>query len=792
MHPDRRRQFEALYRVTQACTPEKRVVLLAQADPELRREVEARLAQETTILTTETLCGVGTHLGPYRLEAAIGAGGMGEVFRATDTRLYRAVAIKVLPRDQMSDPARKRRLLQEARAISALNHPNICALYDIGDQDGVAYLVMEYIEGETLTARLRQGPLPIELLVRYGLDAAGALALAHSRGIIHRDLKPSNLMVTALGIKVLDFGLAKVPEPAAEPPVTVTQGIIGTPAYMSPEQARGEPLDGRADIFSLGCVLYEAATGQRPFRGASTMAVLQEIVAANPPPPSSIQPDLPPEFDLIVERMLAKQRDGRYGLATELAASLEALRKPTRTVASTRRSEGEPSIAVLPFVNLSGDKENEYFGDGLAEEVINALVKIAGVRVIARTSSFRFRHEEDFRKIAEVLKVRMVLEGSIRRSGGRIRVTAQLIRVDDESHLWSERYDRELSDIFEIQDDIAQSIVEALKLKLERPGQVMVKRLTRNMDAYQLYLRGARHSANFDMAKAGSEFEQALAIDPSFALPHVGLAYVALMGVWFGAVPFRDAVPAAKRAALQAIELDESAGEAYAALGVVRVLEMDFRAAEAEFKCALQFAPESAFVRRVYAYFGLYMWGRFAEATQEVRRAIELDPLAVMAEYYLALFLVSRGMFDEASAAAKRAIGLDSESHLGHLALGWVRARQGRFAEGVEAIEKAAALSGRAPRIVAYLALAYGWAGQREEVRKLIAELHDKARSRYVPPGVFANAYFGLGEIDQTLEWLERCLPEGDSNILLFVSNPVYQPLQPHPRFQALLAKLNI
>src|SRR5271170_7188655 len=409
----------------------------------------------------------GTRLGPYEILAAIGAGGMGEVYRATDTRLNRMVAIKVL------NGPHSERFEQEARAIAALNHPHICTLHDVGPD----YLVMEYVEGTALS-----GPLPVEEALRLALQIAAALEAAHAKGITHRDLKPANILVTREGVKLLDFGLAKVAE-AKEASITQTLAgtILGTAAYMSPEQAEGKPADARSDVFSFGAVLYEMLSGRRAFEGESAISTMAAVLREEPR-----RLETPPALERVVMRCLEKQSARRFQSMAELR---EALEKAAQTATFVQQ---QPSIAVLPFANMSADKENEYFSDGLAEEILNLLAKIPGLKVMARTSSFAFRgQEQDIRKIAERLNVRTVLEGSVRRAGNRIRVTAQLINAADESHLWSERYDRDLTDIFAIQDEIGQAISEALKVRLAPRVEKV------NIEAYQLYLKGQYHCVRY-------------------------------------------------------------------------------------------------------------------------------------------------------------------------------------------------------------------------------------------------------------------------------------------------------
>src|ERR1700680_473266 len=469
----------------------------------------------------------GEKLGPYQIVAPIGAGGMGEVYRAKDPRLNRDVAIKVSAL-QFSE-----RFEREAKAIAALNHPNICQIYDIGPN----YLVMEFIEGSPL-----HGPFPLDRTIRYAVQICDALDAAHKKSITHRDLKPANILVTASGMKLLDFGLAKMGTPSALPSsddatqaadLTEVGTVLGTAAYMSPEQTKGEQTDARSDIFSFGVVLYEMLSGRRAFSKNSAIETMAAIVRDEPPPL-----DATSSISAIVTRCLRKLPASRFQTMNEVRAALEQATATAATAAKT------PSIAVLPFANMSADKENEYFSDGLAEEILNLLAKIPGLKVIARTSSFAFRgKEQDITQIAETLRVENILEGSVRKAGNRIRITAQLIHAADGTHLWSERYDPDMTDVFAIQDEIGQAISEALQVRLAPRAQVV------NIEAWQLCLKGEYHRRRFtpeSLARAKEYFEQALAIDPNYAHAYNRLAlYYYMLGL-LGIKPIGDMAPLAK------------------------------------------------------------------------------------------------------------------------------------------------------------------------------------------------------------------------------------------------------
>ena len=512
----------------------------------------------------------GNRIGPYLLGPRIGAGGMGEVYSARDTRLDRTVAIKVLPARVADDSRARERFEREARAVAALNHPHICTLHDIGSQDGVDFLVMEYLDGVTL-----RGPMPVEEVLRLATQIAAALAAAHQQGILHRDLKPGNVMLTAVGAKLLDFGLAK--SMAAEPDVKLTSDgtIVGTVAYMSPEQAEGQPLDARSDIFSFGAVLYEMLSGTRAFSGTTMAQVLIAVMRDDPPPleESTLAP--------IVRKCLAKRPSQRFQTMDEVQAALrQAVVTPVKEA---------PSIAVLPFASMSPDADNEYFSDGISEEIINALTQIEGLHVAARTSSFSFKGKSvEVADIARRLNVRHLLEGSVRKAGTRVRVMTQLIDATSGFHLWSERYDRQIADIFDVQDEIARAIVERLKVAFAAGATPrLVKVTTSNMEAYQEYLKGRAmlYRRGPWIAQALESFQKAAALDPAYAQAWAGVADAFTALAYNGYRRPDETMPRAVEAATRATSADAESAEAHTALAVAALLwERDFDKAEREFR----------------------------------------------------------------------------------------------------------------------------------------------------------------------------------------------------------------
>jgi TolB-like protein/predicted Ser/Thr protein kinase len=499
----------------------------------------------------------GDKLGPYEILAPIGVGGFGEVYRALDPRLNRIVAIKRIKAQHTA------RFQQEAHAIAALNHKNICQIHDIGPD----YLVMEYVEGKPL-----RGPLPPEEAARLAGQIAEALEEAHAKGILHRDLKPDNILVTSAGVKLLDFGLAKLMA-TADPDATKTLdgAVMGTPAYMSPEQAQAKPLDARSDVFSFGAVLYELLRGERAFTGSSMVDVLSAVVRDEPAPLDPINASH--GMADVVARCLKKAAAERFQNITEVGAAIKAIDEARKGAAPAHK---QPSIAVLPFANLSGDKDNEYFSDGLAEEILNALAKISGLKVIARTSSFAFRgKEQDITKIAETLRVRTILQGSVRRAGSRVRVTAQLIDASDGSHLWSERYDRELADVFAVQDEIAQAIAAALQVKLSAPP----RKYTPKLAAYEEFLKARHYLQRWtpeSAVHARECLERAVALDPGFALAHSDLGWCFFTLVTENRMPPREAAALMRVETGKALEIDSSLPDAHAVLGLAGVLDYDW------------------------------------------------------------------------------------------------------------------------------------------------------------------------------------------------------------------------
>ncbi len=732
---------------------------------------------------------IGKTISHHSIVEKLGEGGMGVVYKARDTHLDRYVAIKVLPAEKVADPDRKRRFVHEAKAASALNHPNIIHVYDIDQAEGTDFISMEYVDGRTLDKLIPPNGMPPSETVKYAVQIADALAAAHTAGIVHRDLKPANVMVTEKGlIKVLDFGLAKLsPLTGIENAQTVTVAgtISGTLSYMSPEQAEGRPVDGRSDIFSLGAMLYEMASGIRAFERDSGISTLAAVLREQPPPLRNVPPDLA----AIISRCLCKNPGDRLQRADDIKQALLQIGQsaPVPVV---------PAIAVLPFKNMSENKEDEYFSDGLSEEVINALTKISGLRVTARTSSFAFRgKEQDIREIGARLAVDNILEGSVRRAGNRIRVTAQLINVSDACHLWSERYDREVTDVFAIQDEISRAIADKLRVGLGRERRIS-KRSTDNLEAYNLYLQGRYHLSKFTpegFAMARQCLEQAVARDPGFALAYDALAeFYWYLGL-FGFIPPKEAFSTGIWAALRAVEIDDTLAETHALVGMYRKeLDYNWPEVQRENKRALELNPSSPTVRLRMVISGLMPLGRLKESVEELKFVIESDPLSLFNRWWLCVMYYLARDYDHALEQARFMIDLDPSYYIGHWMRGMVCLGKGMLGESIAGFREAAALSGDFPLMLGWLGLALASSGEAGEAGALLDRLSEISRTAYVPPSCFAWIHLGLGNVAEAFTWIDRAIEGRDPIIVPIKSYPFLDPLRTDPRFHALLRKMNL
>lgn len=712
----------------------------------------------------------GTRLGPYEILAPIGAGGMGEVYKARDTRLDRIVAVKTST-EQFSA-----RFERETRVIAALNHPHICQLYDVGPN----YLVMEFIEGAPL-----KGPLPLDQALKYATQICEALEAAHKKGITHRDLKPGNILVSVAGVKLLDFGLAQVgsaskSDDGATQTTDLTQAgtILGTAAYMSPEQAQAKPVDARSDIFSFGVVLYEMLSGRRAFNGDSAIAIIAAVLHKEP---ASL--DAPPELREVVARCLRKSPEGRFQSATELLASLGS-------VSANQPAEQPPSIAVLPFANMSRDPDDEYFSDGLAEEILNALTHTSGLKVIARSSAFTFKgRHEDVRRVAEILGVTHVLEGSVRRAGNRIRITAQLVTASDGSQLWSERYDRELADVFAVQEEIATAIARTLQMKLAAAARAYTPKLA----AYEELLK-ARHyfsKWNPESAAKGQEcLKRAIDLDPGFALPYCELGWIRFILVTENRLTPREGAALMRAEAEQALKIDPSLTEAHAVLAMVAVLAFDWNEAGRQFQLALAREPIRPSVRYFYSLWFLAPLSRIEEAREQMERALREDPLNTFFRVRLGDFLLASGHSSEGEATERQALELDPNHWLPYLWLGVHALAGGQLSEAFNLIQQCYSLAPWNAVVTGLLAGLSKRKGDETQAQRLIEKFGDG--TVLGAPAGFVAYHVAVGEIDRAADWYERAIEQNDVRTPHLLASLFGNLLTSSPRWPKLAKMMNL
>jgi TolB-like protein/Tfp pilus assembly protein PilF len=748
-----------------------------------------------------------SRLGPYEILSLISAGGMGEVYRARDTRLGREVAVKVLPADLARDGDRLQRFQHEAQAASALNHPNVVAVHDVGSHGDVFFVISELIDGETLRARLNAGPLPVRKAIDLAAQIARGLSAAHDKGIVHRDLKPENVMITRdERAKIVDFGLAKIApalaalgDPAKVPTSggqTLPGALLGTVAYMSPEQIRSEEVDHRTDVFSFGTMLYEMLAGTRPFRGATAAETFSAILRDDPPP----LPDVPPDVEGIARHCLEKAREDRFQSARDLAFALESSgqRLPAaRPIASAgAAAERDRAIAVLPFANVSPDPDSEYFSDGLTEELIHELTRVQGLKVVAWNSATQLRgREHDVQAIGEQLKVHAVLVGSVRKAGDRVRIAARLVETATGYYLWSETYDRQLQDLFAIQEEIARSIAQTLIRTLaDRRRPAIASRQPGNLEAYTLYLKGRYfwNSRTPEGLRKGIEcFEQAIAADEGSALAHAGLADAYCLLADYGLMHPSEAMPRARSAALKALDLDPRSAEAHASYALIRSLyDREWEEAEAFYRRALELNPSYATAHHWFAVDYLGMQGRFDEALREIEAARQLDPLSTIILEGKPYLLMLAHRYDEAIEDCRELARLDPTYYKFFTAMGRIYTQRGDYAEAIAMFQKGRAMAGDLPNILGALGQTYGLAGQPAEARRLLEDLSRQSAQKYVPSSSFALIHTGLGQKDEALGWLEKGVEQHELPLSTLKVHPAYDSLRGEPRFAALLRLL--
>jgi eukaryotic-like serine/threonine-protein kinase len=781
---------------------------------------------------------IGQTISHYKVIRELGAGGMGIVYEAQDVRLRRSVAMKFLPEDCARDELARGRFEREAQTASALDHPGICRIFDIGEHDGQPFIVMELLTGKTLRQTIGSRPVELETFFSLAVDMVDALEAAHSIGIIHRDLKPANVFVDTRGhARILDFGLAKLirdPQleqgdwhaPTAEyseDAHTATGTVLGTMKYMSPEQARGEAVDARSDLFSLGVLFFEMTTGRTPFGGRTLAVTFDEILNLNPDSVSKVNIKIPPGVATVVTRLLQKQPSDRYQSAAELLVDLRCLQagetalapapgslpalppdpqKPFEETAAysapqqDTSQDSTPSLAVLSFVNLGGNPENDYFGDGLAEELITAFMKVNGLRVAARTSTFQFKGQSlDVREIGRQLGVASVLEGSFRIAGNRLRVTANFISVADGYQAWSERFDRTMDDIFEVQDEIAKTIVGALELTIGgRTQSRIVQRPTRNVEAYNHYLRGRFHwkKRTPDAIQQAVEcFRESLDLDSECAPAHAGLADCYAMLGAYAVMPRRIVMPQAEASAKKALEIDGTLVEAHAALGLVAAIHnFDWAAARTHFERAIEAAPDHATARYWFAMFVLLSQGQFDEALGQVEWAAQFDPVNPAIPATSGLIHMMQGHFDKAKEAVSTALQLEPTHPLSNIIHGWTLGSTGEFEAAEAAFEQAKPMRIVARGGQAWVAALAGNTARAEEILVELGEMSAKGNSQ--ADFEMARTEIVLGRHDSAFERLERTFEERGGTVFWLNVNPLFEPLRSDPRFEDLKRRLNL
>lgn len=788
--------------------------------------------------------GAGAKLGPYEILSAIGAGGMGEVYRGRDPRLGRDVAIKVLPERLSNDPQALARFQLEARAVAALSHPNILAIFDTGSDQGVTYVVTELLEGETLRSRLKRGELPWRTAIEIAAPLAGGLSAAHAKGIVHRDLKPENIFLTSAGFpKILDFGLARwrpadaCADDSGAPTETQPGMVMGTAGYMSPEQVQGRVAEAPSDIFSFGCVLYEMISGRRAFHRETPFQTLTAILEQDPAPLTESGKDVPPELDRVILRCLEKNPGARVQSASDLGFLLTNLlsgadgyrgpkarrrfrMRPLLWIAAAvvalcaatmywfaRNSTAPDSIAILPFVNAGGNADVDYLGDGITESLINSLSQVPNLNVISRNAVFRYRgREADAQAAGRMLKVQAVVTGSVIQHGDALAISAELIDVRDNRHLWGEKYNRKLQDILTVQEEISREISQKLRVKLSRAEMRRVtKRYTESTEAYQLYLQGRYYWNKKTVAgfNTGIDyFQKAIRADPNYAPAYAALSnlYYNLSNYNFALMQPKEAWFKAKEAGERAIQLDDTLPSAHAALALIAYQwEWDWPKAEREFKRALELDPGSsstyeptpASTYHWYSHF-LMTVGRTEESFAAGRRALELDPVDLAISSHQGWYYLWTGDHAKAFEPLQNTLAMDPSFSVAQWYLGLAQEEKGAYAEAIEQFQKCVRMTGGRPSMLALLGHAYAAGNHKSEARAVLQQLSSLEKEKYVPSYPIAVIYAALGEKDEALARLEKAYEAHDSWMDYLAIDPRLDSLRSDARFIALLRRIKL